>query len=504
MTVAAGLAYWRRAATAKQAVPVTSFPTATVTSGRLERTLRLSGTTGSANFAGLITPQLRGSRSHFHRDAGAGTGASVTSPTIQSKQGGNTSPGTSSGNTPNMSSALQQATSRIASASKPASSATTQAANTGAASTAMGTDGLGSTSGELFSGGGLGGGGGDDWGLTLQWLAEPGRQVAKGDKVAEFDRQFMLLRLEDYRASVTQAEADLSKLKADLALARKIKEQDIATAKAAYDKAVLDMKTLPVLSHLDAERTRLALSEAEARYKQLYADLKQLDISQQAAIRNSEIELEQTRIELRRAEANADRMILKAPIDGLAVAQTIWRGGDMGQARAGDQLWPGRMFLTVVDTRSMVVNASVNQVDVEKLRIGHKATVRFDAYPDLVLPATVYSIGGVPKPGGQRASFVKEIAVRLKLDQTDPRVIPDLSVSAEVVLDSQQNATIAPLASIFRDDSSQDAHVYVRAANGWNRRAVELALANNIAVAVRSGLKVGDVVALEQPPAQVQ
>jgi multidrug resistance efflux pump len=368
----------------------------------------------------------------------------------------------------------------------------------------MGTDGLGSTSGELVSGGGLPGGGGDDWGLTLQWLAPPGGQVAKGDKVAEFDRQYMLLRLEDYRASVTQAEADLAKLKADLALARKIKEQDIATAKAAYDKAVLDMKTLPVLSHLDSERTRLALSEAEAKYKQLYADLKQLDISQQAAIRNSEIELEQTRIELRRAEANADRMILKAPINGLAVAQTIWRGGDMGQVRMGDQLWPGMMFMTVVDTRSMVVNASVNQVDVEKLRIGQKATVRFDAYPDLVLPATVYSIGGVPKPGGQRASFVKEIAVRLKLDQTDPRVIPDLSVSAEVVLDSQQNATIAPLASIFRDDSSQDAHVYVRAANNWNCRPVELALVNNIAVAVRSGLKAGDVVALEQPPAQVQ
>jgi multidrug resistance efflux pump len=501
----AGLAYWRRAASSKQAVPAGAFPIATVTAGRLERTLRLSGTTGSANFAGLITPQLRGSRSGFHRDAGAGAGASVTSPTIQSKQGGNTTPGASSGNTPNMSAALQAATSRIAPASNAASSAsTTSAANTATTSTAMGTDGLGSTSGELVSGGGLAGGGGDDWGLTLQWLVQPGAQVEKGGKVAEFDRQYMLLRLEDYRASVTQADADLTKLKADLALARKIKEQDIATAKAAYDKAVLDMKTLPVLSQLDAERTRLALSEAEAKYKQLYADLKELDISQQAAIRNSEIEVEQTRIELRRAEANAARMIVKAPIGGLAVAQTIWRGGDMGQVRSGDQLWPGMMFLTVVDTRSMVVNASVNQVDIEKLRIGQKAAVRFDAYPDLVLPATVYSIGGVPKPGGQRASFVKEIAVRLKLDKADPRVIPDLSVSAEVVLDSVENATIAPLVSIFRDDSSQSPCVYVREADGWSRRPVELAVANNIAVAVRSGLKAGDVIALEQPRAQVQ
>jgi multidrug resistance efflux pump len=497
-----GLAYYWRTLPSNQPVAMHVFPTATVAAGRLDRILRLSGTTGSANFAGLITPQLRGSRSGYHRDAGAGSASSVTSPTIQSKQGGNTSPGASSGNTPNMSSAMQQATSRIAAPSKSTTSASTGTAAT-TASTAMGTDGLGSTSGELVSGGGLGGGG-DDFGLTLQRLVQPGIPVKKGDKVAEFDRQYMLLRLEDYRSSVVQADADLGKLKADLMLARKIKEQDIATAKGDYDKAVLDMKTLPVLSQLDAERARLALSEAEAKYKQLRADLKPLDVSQQAAIRNSEIELQQTRIELRRAEANADRMVLKAPISGLAVMQTIWRGGDMGQVREGDQLWPGMMFMTVVDTRSMVVNATINQVDVESLRIGQKATVHFDAYPDLVLPATVYSIGGVPKPSGQRASFVKEIAVRLKLENTDPRVIPDLSVSAEVVTGSEENAAITPLSSIFRDDRSRRPYVYVRTAEGWTPREVDLGLANNLAVAVRDGAKAGDVVALEPPPKNPQ
>jgi HlyD family secretion protein len=398
-----------------------------------------------------------------------------------------------------MSSALQAATSRIASAPKTASSGSAAASSSASAPSAMGADGLGSTSSELVSGGGLGGGGGDDFNLTLLRLAKPGSQVRKGDPVAEFDRQYMQQRLEDYNASVMQAEADLTKLKADLAVAKKIKEQDIATAKGDCDKARLDMKTLPVLSQLDTARTKLALSEAEAKYKQLLADVQQVEISQQSAVRNAEIELQQTRIELKRAEANANRMVLKAPINGLAVMQTIWRGGDMAQVKEGDQLWPGMMFMTVVDTKSMVVNASVNQVDVESLRIGQKANVRFDAYPDLVLPARVYSIGGVPKQGGQRASYVKEIAVRLKLERTDPRVIPDLTVSADVLLQSEENAAVVPLPTVFRDGQTHRPFVYVRAGDAWTRRDIELGLANNVAVAVHAGLKPGEIVALSEP-----
>ena len=38
---------------------------------------------------------------------------------------------------------------------------------------------------------------------------------------------------------------------------------------------------------------------------------------------------------------------------------------------------------SVVDPSSMVLNATVNQVDAERLRLGMKATVRIDAYPDV-------------------------------------------------------------------------------------------------------------------------
>lgn len=320
--------------------------------------------------------------------------------------------------------------------------------------------------------------------------------------VAAFDRENMMNRLDDYRASVQQTEASMRKMYAELDVTRKARQQNIAQAKGALDKAKLDLKTLPVLSAIDAERVRLANEEAEAKYKQLQSEIRFYDASDRAQIRQAELEFAQSKGELKRAEANADRLMIKAPIDGMAVVQSTWRSSELSQIQNGDQLWPGQMFLQIVDPTSMIVNATVNQVDVERLRIGAKARVRFDAYPDLELPAHVYSVGGIPKTGGIRANWVKEIPVRFKLEGIDPRVIPDLSVSVDVILDSDEQAVVVPLSSVHQDAGGKP-YVYVRgngAAGPWERREVELGLRSFTHVSVRSGVRPSEVIALDRPP----
>jgi len=360
---------------------------------------------------------------------------------------------------------------------------------------------LGSTGSSLYSGGSSGRSSGEsEFALTLQEVARAGALVKKGTTIAEFDRQYMLLRVDDYRASVAQTEAGFKKLTAELEVTKKAHEQTIASAKGSLEKARLDMKTTPVLSAIDAERARLALEEAEARHQQLLAEVKFVEIGQKAEIRNSEIELEQSRIELKRAEANADRMIARAPIDGLVVMQNTFRGTEFAQIQKGDVLYPGQPYISIVDPSSMIINASVNQADIENMRVGARARVRFDAYPSLELPARVYSIGAITRAGGQRPNYLKEVPVILKLEQMDVRVIPDLSVSADVVVEMAEEATVVPRGAVFGDD--RGSFVYVRQGDGWERRNIELGVSSNVQSSVRTGLKVGEVVALDAPSAE--
>jgi multidrug efflux pump subunit AcrA (membrane-fusion protein) len=157
------------------------------------------------------------------------------------------------------------------------------------------------------------------------------------------------------------------------------------------------------------------------------------------------------------------------------------------------------MFAQIVDPSSMLVTAAVNQADVENLRINQKATLRFDAYPGLQLPAHVMAIGAITKPGGQRADYVKEVPVFFKIDKMDPRVIPDLSVSVDVEVESSASKVIAPLESIFTEEEGGRTFVYVKTANGFEKRDIEVDLRNHVRAAIKNGLKAGDVVALERP-----
>ena len=225
----------------------------------------------------------------------------------------------------------------------------------------------------------------------------------------------------------------------------------------------------------------------------------QQDVSLKAQRRNSEITVEQSRIELQRAQRNVEQMRIKAGINGMLVMENMLRGSEFSQIQQGDQLYPGQLFGRIVDPNSMLVSATVNQADAESVRVGYRAELRFDAYPDLVLPAHVISMAALTKSGGMRTNYLKEIQLYLKIDRMDPRVIPDLTVSADVILSTEENQLLVPREAVF---SGQKPFVYVKTATGYSKREVELASSNNITVAVASGLKAGELVALEQPAAK--
>jgi multidrug resistance efflux pump len=345
------------------------------------------------------------------------------------------------------------------------------------------------------------GGGHADFGLLIQELAAPGSFVNKGDMVASFDRLMMSLRVDDHRVNVASYEAWMRQLTAAFEVRRKAQERKVAIAKGARDKSALNLKTAPVRSAIQSERFRLQLEEDTASYGEIVSQWKWFDDSERSAIRRLELDIKEQRIGLQRAERNLERMDVRAPISGLLVVQSIYRGTEMAEIQKGDQLFPGLAFAQIVDPRSMVVNAEVNQVDAELLRRGQRARVHFDAYPDLELPARVISVGMFANSGGFRRAYVKSIPVRLKLEETDRRVIPNFTVNADVVTASEESASIAPLESVFMDPSDTAPHVYVRTESGWEERDVELGLRNSVEVAVREGLKAGEVIAAERPPA---
>jgi HlyD family secretion protein len=445
-----------------------------LSTGSLSETIRLTGSIGAERFQMITAPQLMGLRSAV----AVGNVSTTTTPS--------STPSFTPANTSSFRGAENRFGDRVGNKAPPSTPYSPP-------STA------GSVYYSLASNQSLRGSGASDFNLTLLKLASPGSRVKKGETIAEFDRQVQLLRLDDYKDSISQLNDNIERMRSDLQTSRKAHDHVIFAAKSALDKAQLDLKTAPVRSANEVEKLKLAVEEAKARYDQVIKQAALLEASQRAQLQGAQIDREQGRMEYDRAQRNVNLMIVRAPMDGIVVLQTIYRGGDMGPAQQGDQLYPGRVFMQVIDPRSMLLNASVSQVDAQRVRIGMKAKVHLDAYPKAEFPAHVAGINALSKISYRRPNFKGDIDVRIKLDAIDENVIPDISGSADVVIENEDAAVIAPRSAIFSANAGGSPYVYVQTPTGWQKREVKLGVASNTQVAIKSGVSKGDVLALAEP-----
>jgi hypothetical protein len=336
--------------------------------------------------------------------------------------------------------------------------------------------------------------------LVLMQLIKSGARAKKGEIVALIDGQAAKDHIEDVNATIQTAESDIKKRKADQAIEDESLRQALTQVKARLDKAKLDIGASEVRTVIDQELMKLAVEQAEAEYKEQLADIRTNEVSNRAELRILELTRDRHVRHRDRHVADLRKFTIRAPMDGLAVMQSIFRGGDMGQIQEGDQVAPNQPFMKIVDTKSMQVDAGINQVESEWIRIGQLATVNFDAFPDIRLKARVFSIGALAVGGWRSNYYIRSVPVKFQLLEQDPRVIPDLSASADVVAETKPDAVLLPLEAVQAEGGAQV--VYVKTSRGFDRRQVKLGLRNNIQAEVLEGLQAGEEVALNRPAKQ--
>ena len=296
--------------------------------------------------------------------------------------------------------------------------------------------------------------------MVLLFLTPSGARVKKGELVAQIDSKSVEDHMDDIADDIEQADSDVRKRQAEQAVDLENLNQTIRNAKAGFDKAVLEAKAGEVRTEVERELLKLSVDEMAARYKQVQADT-QFKLAGYA----SEIKIlgiTKTRHLRHRARHQADLVRFKifAPMDGLAVVQPLFRGGEMTSIQQGDQLGPGQLFMKVVDPTKMVIEGNINQTDSSAFRLGQKANIRFDAYPAMTLTGEVDSIAALATKGFRENFYIRSLPVRVAIVGSDPNLIPDLSASADVTIGRVENATMLPLGAIHSEAGKEV--VYVR------------------------------------------
>ncbi len=321
--------------------------------------------------------------------------------------------------------------------------------------------------------------------LVVTKLAAPGTQVRTGDLLVEFDRQGQLKVAQDRRSDYLDLVAQIRKKQAEQDIARAHDETELEQAERDVERAKLEILKNEMLSRIAAEKNDQALEEAEATLEQLRETFALKRRAATADLRILEIQRDRARAAAEHAESNAGKMTIAAPLDGLVVLKTTWKGGTMGEVQEGEEVRPGVPILEVVSRAGMQVRSRINQADGHLMRPGMPVVVHLDAYPALALPGRLEQLTPIAAASdlSPRVRFFVGI---FSVESTDPRLMPDLSAGVDVELERVAGALVVPRGALGRDG----ARWFVAVAGG-ERRYVEVGPMNDLEAVVRSGVTEG-------------
>jgi HlyD family secretion protein len=330
--------------------------------------------------------------------------------------------------------------------------------------------------------------------MILLSTATPGSWVTKGTLVAAIDAQSMQDHVDDLGDTIEAAQADIRKRKAEHAIELENLQQNLRLTKAEADKARLDAKAAEVRTEIERQLLKLSMDEADARFKQAESDLEIKKVSHAADIKILELTLERHTRHRNRHINDVKSFSIRAPMDGLVVMSQLYRGGEMQSVQQGDRVFAGQKFMSIVNTKSMQMEGRVNQSETGDFRIGQQATIKFDAFPGMQFKGTVHTIGALAGGSMMQSAYVRTVPIRLRIEGNDPRLIPDLSASADVVVDKAEGKVLAPRAAISMEDGK--AFAYVKKGETFEKRELTLGLQNDTQAVVVSGLNSGEEVRL--------
>ena len=258
-------------------------------------------------------------------------------------------------------------------------------------------------------------------GQIVTLAVREGDRVKKGDLLLQIDKA-------QYDAGAQATQAGLDALFAQ-------RESDRATREQAERDYTREQKNFEakITSEQVLQKAKLALDAAAANE------------------RATERRIEQARANLMGNKDSLRKTTLVSPIDGVVTAKPVEQGEN---AIIGTMNNPGTILVTVSDMSIVEGEMEVDETDVPHVKVGQKASLTFDAYPEKKFEGVVTEIGGSPitKSALGTDSSAVNFKVRVQVANPPSNIRPGFSVSGKIETDRREAALAIPIPALVVAD----------------------------------------------------
>lgn len=252
-------------------------------------------------------------------------------------------------------------------------------------------------------------------GEIIELPVKEGDQVKKGQ---------LLIRIkgDQYKAQKEQLEAGLQSAKASL----KIREAELQKITADFNR-IKELHAKKLAS--DSER-----ETAEANYLTAKA-------SYDAAVAN----VLQSEARLKEILESLYKTTIYSPMDGVITSLNV----EVGERVLGSGFTQGTEIMTVSDLKNIEAVVEVDENDVVLISNGDTAIVKVDAFKDKEFKGVVTQIGNSAKTKGLGTQEeVVNFEVRIKLIDSDDKLRPGMSCTADIQTETVFDVLAVPIQSV--------------------------------------------------------
>ena len=244
-----------------------------------------------------------------------------------------------------------------------------------------------------------------DSGVIQDLQCDYNTQVKKGQICAKIDPRPYQTVVDQNKANLAVAKAQLEKDKANL----------------AYTKLGLDRAAKLVQTKAVSQDT---YDNAKSTYDQALA-----------TITFDEATIQQRQAALDAAQVNLDYTNIVSPVDGTVVSRNV----TMGQTVAASFQTP-TLFLIATDLTKMQVDTNVSESDIGGVKDGNKSTFTVDAFPKRTFKGAVNQVRLSP----QTVQNVVTYDVVVGVDNSDLALKPGMTAATRIVIDQRDDVIRVP------------------------------------------------------------
>jgi HlyD family secretion protein len=333
-------------------------------------------------------------------------------------------------------------------------------------------------------------------GEIVEIPVKEGQIVKKGE---------MLLRIkpDQYRAQVEAQNAAYNS-------ARSSSVQN----RAQVDKAETEYRRVQNLFE------RGLISESERKTAQTNYDVAR------AALQSSQFEIQRAAGALAQIREALSKTVIYAPADGTVSSLT----SRVGERVVGTSQFAGTEVMRIADLDHMEARVNVNENDVVNVKVGDRARISVDAYPDRMIEGFVREIAStaLTRNSGTQEE-VTNFEVKISIPDRSVRLRPGMSTTADIETATVKSAVAVPIQSVTvrsteselspeereKQTTKEDVNVvnermekqrerearqklqrvvFVKNGETVKMQKVETGIADNTHMEIKSGLKPGDEV----------